>query len=102
MAKIFDYVVKYYEPNEVNGRVLLGDDRWNFVREWAYYHAGMKLKELLGFGEPVTIEPLKEAIFTDGGKIAMNGYKVTAQGTEYKWRIEPRVREQKSQAWRGL
>lgn len=102
MAKIFDYVLKYYSPIEANGRQLMNDDNWNHIRSMAMWYAENKMKEFLGFGDVVTIEPLKEDLYTEYGKLATNGYKVTAQGCEHLWRIEPRVREAKSQAWRGI
>lgn len=102
MAKIFDYVLKYYSPIEPNGRQLMNDDDWNYIRHWALWNAQEKLKEVLGFGDKVTIEPLREDLYIGNNRFAMNGYKVTAQGQEHYYRIEPRIREAKSQAWRGI
>lgn len=102
MAKIFDYVLKYYSPIEPEGRLIVADDRFNFVRDWAYWNAENKVKDFLRFGDKVTIEPIMEDWMRKAYNISMNGYKVTAQGCEHIYRIEPRVRERKSQAWRGL
>lgn len=102
MAKIFDYVLKYYSPIEPNGRLLMNTDDWNYIRAWALDYAQEKVKQLLGFGEQVKIERLEEDLYVGYNKFQMNGYKVTAQGCEHIWRIEPRVREAKSQAWRGI
>lgn len=102
MAKIFDYVLKYYSPIEPNGRLLMNTDDWNYIRAWALDYAQEKVKSVLGFGEMATIEPLKENLYVGYTKYPMNGYKVTAQGKEHIWRIEPRIREPKSQAWRGI
>lgn len=102
MAKIFDYVVKYYSPIETDGRLMMADDRYSHVREFALFHADLKMKEFLSFGDVVTIEPLREDIFAEICNQPINGYKVTAKGCEHTWRIEPRVREQKSQSWRGI
>lgn len=102
MAKVFDYVLKYYSPIEPKGRLLMADDRWNHIIQMAFWNAENKLKEFLGFGDMVTIEPLREDLYVQAFNMSMNGYKVTAQGCEHIWRIEPRIREPKSQAWRGI
>lgn len=102
MAKIFDYVLKYYSPIEPDGRLIANDDEWNHIITIALWSADEKMKQFLSFGDKVTIEPLREDLYVIAYKMSINGYKVTAQGHEHYYRIEPRVRERKSQAWCGL
>lgn len=102
MGNIVRYVVKYYSEIEREGKLKLTDNDWAHANNMAYWWANDKVKELLGFGSPVTIEPLKEELYTTNGKIPMNGYKVTSQGHEHYWRVELSIVKAPNLAWRGL
>lgn len=92
MAKIFDYVVKYYEgkgsqPEEMD---ISYDPKSS--RRMAYWLANIKYHELKDNGKEVTATKVRDTRWADAANIDATGYVICEGDMQYIFLVEPSER----------
>lgn len=101
MAKVIDYVVKYYDKENPEGVIKTSGSEVSALMHMALWLATDELQKLFSFGKKVTIYPHQDKRWAELNGVPQTGYTIEVEGNTISWNIEPRVREPKPRRWLG-
>lgn len=92
MAKIFDYVVKYYEGKESEPEEMEISYDPMSSRRMAYWLANIKYHELMAEGKSISATKVRDARWADAAGMDATGYVITDGETQHIYIVEPQER----------